>query len=162
MLRVSVAFVALLVMALVASAGAQTLVTSKNVEISIQNHLLRGAMLRSEYTPSDFLRDYRLASDPEIPGDYLAAYSARWYGFQVEELSPVDLALEGVGAGATMGMLVGALGQTLGLWDEDETWLLVGAMAAVGAAWSSSKWDDPSWRYRLRWDLENDLTVPTE
>jgi len=160
--RISAAVVPLLVMVLTATAGAQTLVTSKNVEVSIQNHLLRGAVLRSEYTPSDFLRDYRIASDPEIPGDYLAAYSARWYGFQVEELSPVDLALEGAGSGATMGMLVGALGQTLGLWDEDKTWLLVGAMSAVGAAWSVSKWDDPTWRYRLRWELENDLTVPTK
>jgi hypothetical protein len=145
-----------------APGAGQTLVTSKNVEFSIQNQLLRGAVLRNDYKPSDFLRDYRITTDAEIPTDYLAAYTARWYGLEVEELSRADLALEGAGTGATMGMLVGALGQTFGLWDEDKTWLLVGAMSALGAAWGASKVDDPSWRYRLRWEEQNRLTVPTK
>jgi hypothetical protein len=96
----------------------------------------------------------------EPDGAYLAAYTARWYGYEVEELSAADLALEGVGMGATMGMFLGAVGQSLGFWDEDKTWLMVGAMSAIGAAWTASKVEDPSWRYRLRWDEENSLTVP--
>ena len=162
MVRISVATVLLLSTVLPAPIGAQSLVTSKNVEFSIQNQLLRGAVLQNDYTPSDFLRDYRITADADIPADYLAAYSARWYGLQVEELSRADLALEGAGTGATMGMLVGALGQTFGLWDEERTWIMVGAMSALGAAWSASKVDDPSWRYRLRWEEQNDLTVPTK
>jgi hypothetical protein len=150
------------VLALPQLSTAQTLVTTKNVEFSIQNQLLRGAVLRNDYKPSDFMRDYRITADAEIPTDYLAAYTARWYGLEVEELSRADLALEGAGTGATMGMLVGALGQTFGLWDEDKTWLMVGAMSALGAAWGASKVDDPSWRYRLRWEEQNQLTVPTE
>jgi len=150
-------------MVLPATTVAQTLVTSKNLEISMQNQLLRGAVLRSAYEPSDFLRDYRIAGKPDEPnGAYLAAYTARWYGYRVEEMSRADLALEGIGTGATMGMFVGALGQTFGLWDEEKTWMLVGAMSALGAAWGASKADDPSWRFRLRWDDQNSLTVPTE
>jgi hypothetical protein len=162
-IRYRAMIVALAFCAAPALAGAQTLVTSKNIELSLQNQLLRGAVLRDSYKPSDFLRDYRIRDGVDSPSDqYLAAYSARWYGYRVEELSQLDLALEGLGTGATMGMFVGALGQTLGLWDEDKTWLLVGAMSALGAAWSASKVDDPSWRYRLRWDEDDDLTVPTK
>jgi hypothetical protein len=160
--RIFFATVLILTMVLPTPGVAQTLGTTKNVEFSIQNQLLRGAVLSNDYKPSDFLRDYRITTDAEIPTDYLAAYSARWYGLQVEELSRADLALEGAGTGATMGMLVGALGQTLGLWDEDKTWMMVGAMSALGAAWSASKVDDPSWRYRLRWEEQNDLTVPVK
>lgn len=143
--------------------NAQTLVTTKHLEVSMQNQLLRGAILKNDFKPSDFLRDYRLPAGPEQPNSaYLAAYTARWYGYQVKEMSVTDLALEGVGAGATMGMLVGALGQTFGWWDEDKTWMLVGAMSALGAAYTTSKIDDPSWRFRLQWEDENRLTVPTK
>jgi hypothetical protein len=150
-------------MGLPAPAGAQALVTSKNLEISMQNQLLRGAVLKSAYQPSDFLRDYRITGEIAHPdGAYLAAYTAHWYGYKVEEMSRTELALEGIGTGATMGLFMGAIGQTLGLWDEDKTWMMVGAMSALGAAWGASKVDDPSWRYRLRWDEENRLTVPTK
>ena len=162
MIRVLLASAVMWLLASTLPAAAQTLVTTKNVEFSIQNQLLRGAVLRDDYKPSDFIRDYRIRTDADIPTDYLAAYTARWYGLEVEELSRAELALEGAGTGATMGMLVGALGQTFGLWDEDKTWLMVGAMSALGAAWGASKVDDPSWRYRLRWEEENQLTVPTE
>jgi hypothetical protein len=153
----------LLAAALPAPAPAQTLIRSSNLEVSIQNQLLRGAILSQPFTPSDFLRDYRITEEGQVPSDaYLAVYTARWYGYRVEDLSTIDLALEGVGTGATMGMFLGAVGHALGLWDEDKAWLLVGAMSALGGAWGASKADDPTWRYRLRWDEEVDLTVPKE
>jgi hypothetical protein len=162
-LRAIALLIGLTTAAAVSAPAAQTLVTSRNLEISMQNQLLRGAVLRSDYQPSDFLRDYRIMGEPDEPnGAYLAAYTAHWYGYRVEELSQTELALEGLGTGATMGLFMGAIGQSLGLWDEDKTWLMVGAMSALGAAWGASKVDDPSWRYRLRWDEQNSLTVPTE
>lgn len=155
--------VVLLAVALPAAAGAQTILRSSSLEISIQNQLLRGAVVRQSFTPSDFLRDYRITNPAQVPSDaYLTAFSAQWYGYRIDELSTVELALEGVGAGVTVGMFLGAIGNTLQLWDEDKTWMLVGAMSALGAAWGASHADNPEWRYRLRWDEQDDLTVPTE
>lgn len=144
-------------------AGAQSLLSTRNIEISFQNQMLRGAVLREAYKPSDFIRDYRVTSASAVPSDsYLAAYSAAWYGYQFEELSQVDLALEGMGTGATLGLFIGAIGNTLGFWDEDKSWMMVGAMSALGAAWGASKVEDPAWRIRLKWDDLDDMSMPTE
>jgi hypothetical protein len=158
------AFIVLLTIStgLFATASAQTLLTTKNVEVSFQNHLLRGAVLRDqEGTNDDFMRRYYLRNSTSLPaGASLAAYSAQFYGFKVEELSAVDLALEGAGTAASLSLFVGAIGNTLGLWEEDKTWLMVGAMSALGAAWGASKVDDPNWRIRLRWEDLDDMSVP--
>jgi len=142
---------------------AQSLVSTNNIEVSFQNQLLRGAIVRSDFQPSDFLGDYRVPMAGESHSDaYLAAYTARWYGYQVVEVSQAQLALEGAGMAASLGLFVGAIGNTLGLFEEDKTWMLVGAMSALGAAWGASKIDDPNWRVRLRWDELESMTVPTE
>ncbi len=144
-------------------AAGQSLISTKNIEISFQNQMLRGAVLREAYQPSDFIRNYRVTSISGVPSDsYLAAYSAAWYGYRFEELSQVDLALEGMGTGASLGMFVGAIGNTLGFWDEDKAWMMMGAMSALGAMWGASKVDDPAWRIRLRWDDLDDMSVPAE
>jgi hypothetical protein len=144
------------------AASAQTLLTTKNVEVSFQNHLLRGAVLRDQAgTGDEFLRRYYLQNNARLSSDAsLAAYSAKFYGLEVEELSAVDLALEGAGTAASLSLFVGAIGNTLGLWDEDKTWLMVGAMSALGAAWGASKVDDPKWRIRLRWEDLDDMSAP--
>jgi hypothetical protein len=160
---VAMILLAALLTAVVGPAGAQSLLSTRNIEISFQNQMLRGAVLREAYKPSDFIRDYRVTSVAGIPSDsYLAAYSAAWYGYQFEELSQVDLALEGMGTGATLGLFIGAIGNTLGFWDEDKSWMMVGAMSALGAAWGASKVEDPAWRIRLKWDDLDDMSVPTE
>jgi hypothetical protein len=148
----------------VTAVHAQTLLTGKNVEVRFQNYLLRGAVLRDYGVyQSEFLRGGVALNDAAAPSDaYLAAYSARFYGLERYERSSPEIALEGMGMGASMGLFVGALGNTLGLWDEDKTWLLVGAMSALGAAWASTKADDPKWRYRFRWEELEPMTVPTE
>ena len=58
-------------------------------------------------------------------------------------------------------ILAGAIGNMLGLWDEDTSWLLMGAMSALGAVWAGTKIDDPDWRFQYRWE-DQPLTVPTE
>jgi hypothetical protein len=145
-------------------AGSQTLLSTKSVEVSFQNYMLRGAVVRDGWdAQNDFLRDYYgRGVDPAQSDAYLAAYSARFYGLERYEASTGELALYGIGTGASLGLFAGALGQTLGLWDEDKSWLLVGAMTALGAVWGASKADDPEWRYRYRWEELDRLTVPTE
>jgi hypothetical protein len=56
-------------------------------------------------------------------------------------VSRFDAALLGAGTGATIGMFVGALGNTFGLFDEKTTWMLTGALAASGALYSGAKYD---------------------
>ena len=164
-LRTTIAMILLpvLLAGVAVPAAAQSLVSTRNVEISFQNQMLRGAVLRDAYKPSDFLRDYRLSGVSGVPtGSHLAAYSAAWYGYRFEELSRADLALEGMGTGASLGLFFGAVGNTLGFWDEDKAWMMMGAMSAIGAVWGASRVDDPAWRIRLRWDDLDDMSVPTE
>ena len=77
------------------------------------------------------------------------------YGLTIHEMSTTELALEGVGTGASLGLFAGAVANTLGVWDEDTTWFLVGAMSALGAAWGASKADDPKYRIRVQWEPED-------
>jgi hypothetical protein len=139
------------------TANAQSLLTTKNVEVRFQNYMLRGALLDDgSSSGSEFLRDYYGRSEVGIPpGTYLATYNARLYGLEVYEMSRMDLALEGLGMGASMGLFAGALAQSFGAWDEDKTWLLVGAMSALGAVWGAKNADDPGTRIRVRWEPED-------
>jgi hypothetical protein len=57
--------------------------------------------------------------------------------------------LFGAGSAGTLAMFVGAIGNTLGAFDEDTTWILTGAAAAVGAIYSGS-------RYQVRATLHPD------
>lgn len=162
--RCRVFLVTSVLLVLVSPAHTQTLLTGKNVEVRFQNYLLRGAVLRDYgIYQSEFLRDYAVMNEAVPSSDaYLTAYSARFFGLERYELSRTEIALEGAGMGASLGLFVGALGNTAGWWGEDKAWLLVGAMSALGAAWTSTKADDPTWRYRYRWEDLEPMTVPTE
>jgi hypothetical protein len=46
--------------------------------------------------------------------------------------------LVGAGAAGTLAMFVGALGNTLGAFDEDTAWILTGAAAAAGAIYGGT------------------------
>jgi hypothetical protein len=156
-MRVVAVFVLLITLGLSLPTNAQTVLTTKNVEFRFENYLLRGALLGEDKTlSSDFLRAYYTRADAAVPrGTYLTTYNARMYGLTIHEMSTAELALEGAGTGASLGLFAGAVANTLGVWDEDTTWLLVGAMSALGAAWGASKADDPNYRIRVQWESED-------
>ncbi len=60
--------------------------------------------------------------------------------FTIQSYAPestLDAMLFGAGAGSTFGMFLGAIGNTLGWFDEDTTWIITGAAAAAGAIYST-------------------------
>jgi hypothetical protein len=73
-------------------------------------------------------------------------------GYRVYRASMYECALQGAGAGMTMGVAAGAFGMMTGAWDERKAWYIAGAAAAVGAILGTAKSDDPSWNIRIRWD----------
>ncbi|MCI0452991.1 MAG: hypothetical protein L0Z51_11490 [Candidatus Latescibacteria bacterium] len=50
-----------------------------------------------------------------------------------------DAMLLGAGTAGTLALFVGAIGNTLGAFDEDTTWIMTGAAAAAGALYSGSR-----------------------
>ena len=83
----------------------------------------------------------------------MTAYPLRFYGLEPYELSRFDCIVQGVDMGLTMGMFVGALGSTAGIWDDENAWYIVGAMAAMGALLGGTSWEkNPNWRIRYRWE----------
>ena len=76
--------------------------------------------------------------------------------FTVQPYAPTsyfDAMLFGAGAGGTLGMFVGAIGNTLGLFDEQTTWAITGAAAAAGALYSTS-------RFKIRVGPDDWSTTP--
>jgi hypothetical protein len=85
-------------------------------------------------------------------------YSAAGTGYLTLSLNPndmqwytpptrLDAALQGAGTAGTLGMFVGAVGNTLGLFDEETTWILTGSLAAAGALYGGAAYEP---RPRLR------------
>lgn len=74
------------------------------------------------------------------------------FGYEVYKASRYECALQGAGAGMTLGMASGAFGMMTGAWDERRAWYIAGAAAAVGAIFGTVKSDDPEWNIRIRWD----------
>jgi hypothetical protein len=152
-----------LVLALVAPAPAcaGTRVLPTSLEASFRNHLLRDALFpgaplsrtgRVDGVDPDALREYfhRSAS-----AGYLAAGTARLYGIEAYEVSRLAVALEGAERLASAALFVGALGTTFAGWDERSSLYFAGAAAAAGALWGGAvHGDDPRWRVRYRWDVE--------
>lgn len=64
-----------------------------------------------------------------------------------------DAMLLGAGTAGTLAMFIGAIGNTIGAFDEDTTWLLTGAAAAAGALYTGS-------RYQVRASLGPDDWSP--
>ena len=55
------------------------------------------------------------------------------FGLERIELGRTDTALRGLSMGASAGLFAGAVAGTMGLWDEDTSWAIVGALGALGA-----------------------------
>jgi hypothetical protein len=125
------------------------------LEIRLENYL-RAAAFDDDTTP---ILNNRMSSgglrfaDGQTGLDgFLATYPLRFYGMERYEMSHLEMALEGIGPAMTMGMLLGAVGTTTGMFDEDSAWYLAGGMAALGALMGVRKGaTDPSWRIRYRW-----------
>ncbi len=102
----------------------------------------------------NFLQEYfRLSAEGRFAGT-LTVQSERLGGLERFEASRYDLAMEGIGAGATMGLLLGAAGSTTSVWSEETSWYVAGAAAALGAFLKAIQADDPAKRTRFRWSID--------
>lgn len=137
-----------------AAAAPQTLFSTRAVEVRFQNYMLRGAILRDGLRWNEGFSSGYVRMNTSIPpaGSYLSAYATGTPGLRSYQRSQLGCIVDGAEMGASLGLFVGALGNALGAWDEGKTWLLMGAMSAMGAAAGVSKADDPAWSVRFRWE----------
>ena len=153
-------FICSIVLAIVASsAWAQSVPLGDVLDVRFQSHLLRSAMadqagLTSAAPPSDYLTPYllRQATNDDLS---LRIMSARFLGIEPYEVSRATLALEGASQGAALGLFLGAVGTTTGLFDDNTAWYVAGAMAAMGALLGGTvNANDPSKRLRWQWNVD--------
>lgn len=95
-----------------------------------------------------------VGTDAKLPsGGYLSLAADPRYGLHRHELSIAEGALKGAQIGTTVGMFIGALGNTFGAWDERTAWLMTGVLAATAGALGGAAVEyGDDWRYELRWD----------
>jgi hypothetical protein len=101
--------------------------------------------------PATYFRD---SLDPTSSGHLnlsLSMSAMSWY----TPPTRFDAALNGAGRAATLGMFLGAIGNTLGWFDEETTWWMTGSLAAVGAVYAGAKYE-PQPGVRLRWSVGED------
>jgi len=104
-----------------------------------------------------------LLADERYRSGLMLSYSARsgidthalLGGYRLYRASAYEMALQGAGAGMTMGVAAGAFGMMTGAWDEREAWYIAGAAAAAGAIFGTVKSDDSAWNIRIRWDPDH-------
>ena len=108
--------------------------------------------------PGDnFLQEHlRQSAERSFTDARLTIYSERFLGIERYEATGLELMLEGVGPAATLGLLTGALANTAGLWDENTSWYIAGAAAALGAFLGYRQVNDPKKRTRYRWSIDVD------
>jgi hypothetical protein len=101
--------------------------------------------------PGYFLRD---SLDPTSAGHLnlsLSVSKMAWYAPPTR----FDAALSGAGSAATLGMFLGAIGNTLGWFDEETTWWMTGSLATIGAAYAGARYE-PRPGVRLKWSVGED------
>ena len=116
--------------------------------------LLRDSWMVYNAPTSEYrLENYFLRARHALPANsYLIASPDLIYGLERIELSRTETALRGLSMGASAGLFAGAVAGTMGLWDEDTSWAIVGALGALGAIFGGTRgYEDPSWRVRYRW-----------
>ena len=121
-----------------------------------------GDLKAARYTgpTENFLQEHlRQTAEQSFANENLMRYSERFLGLERYQATGFELAMEGAGAGATLGLFAGAVANTSGLWDEDSSWYIMGAAAALGAFLGYKRGlDDPKKRTRYRWNLGVDAS----
>lgn len=160
--RYSIYIVMFATCCLATPALAQSLTLSNKLELRLQNRLFAedgrydGELVRKPGLNEYLLQKHfqRNAVQPH-PDAFLSLTAGRLCGIRRYELSRIDCALQGGEIGATMGLFLGAVGTTTGIWDESSSWYLLGAMTAIGAILGGTIGaDEPQWRVRYQWDPE--------
>lgn len=86
----------------------------------------------------------------------------RLYRPQIIPLTRSEAAMKGLGQATTMGWVLGALGNTAGLWDR-ETWGYMAAGSALAGAFlgSTKGYESKSgWSARIEWNLDENREEP--
>jgi hypothetical protein len=149
----TVVFALLGLLSMTTAASTQSGPTGKDIEIRLEKPVVITASRRNvSDLDGNLLRNYLLWHSV-VPADDVdhRLPAARFCNLERYELSSAELALQGLGMGTSMGLCAGALGSSFGLWDDDKSLLMMGALSALGVVWTTTKADDSSWgcRYRL-------------
>ena len=99
------------------------------------------------YSFGDFMLRDRVAPPQGYLSVSLDISGLQWYAPPTRFQSVMN----GAGAAASLGMFVGAIGTTLGWFGEDETWAMVGAMAAAGMLYGNARYEAHP-RLGISWD----------
>lgn len=84
---------------------------------------------------------------------YISVLPSYYIGVRRHTLSTAECALRGASMGAGYGLLIGALGTTTGLFEEDEAYYIIGAMSILGALMGGSLGPESgSFRSEWRWE----------
>lgn len=155
-----VVLLGLLMQCPIAAVGAQTQQSGQSSNIGVKNpSLLR--LMRSDSTAvaaedsagSSLHENFLRGGGPGGPGTYIAMRSDMFFGFEKYQPTQLECMWEGAQLGAKAGLFLGAAGATAGLWDEKDSWYLVGAFTALGMLLRGSTMDEePQWRVRMRWE----------
>ena len=157
------AAIALSGLLLTTSATAQTGILP-GVQMSLEDRAYPPSLLRESwrvYNRSAASRENRFESyflrhNQRFPANsYLTMRPDQLYGLGRYELTQIQSAFAGLELGAAAGLFGGAVGETFGLWDEETSWAIMGAMGVLGAILGGTKgYNDPNFRYRYRWTDE--------
>lgn len=158
---------AVMVAAAVAAVPARADGPGSILEFRFQNRLLAetlspdGRVLREPgRTPGvdhNQLRSYfhRSASSDSAggaPGGFLSVAFNRLYGIERYEVPPAQVVFEHAEMAASLALFASAIGTSVGAWDEKSSLYLIGAAAAAGALWGTTRVDEPGIRVRYRWE----------
>ncbi|MBU1699572.1 MAG: hypothetical protein KJ970_20795 [Candidatus Eisenbacteria bacterium] len=157
MKRLPVAAAFLVWLILTAAAGAETKKPpDDDIEIRLEYPIvIRAARPQAGNPGSDYLRNY-LLNHPVAPRDddtsewRAVSHAAGMGGLEPYELSRSELAWQGMGMGASLGLCAGAIGSSFGWWGDDKALMMMGAMSALGAIWKTSKADQPGVHIQFR------------
>ncbi len=108
------------------------------------------APLSSGILLSNYFAQHRHASAPR---GYLTIALNPFAAQSYVPPTRLDAMLFGAGTAGTLAMFVGALGTTLGAFDEDTAWILTGAAAGAGAIYGGS-------RFKVRLAADDDSPRP--
>ncbi len=131
----------LLSMARVSAAGEASADSAAAQPITIPSPGLEGLT-----TQNFILRDGLSSSGSGYLNLSLSMSAMSWY----QPPTRFDAVLQGAGTAATLGLFLGAVGNTLGWFDEDTSWWLTGSLATAGALYAGSKYE-PEPTLRIRW-----------